>query len=209
MADYPPFMNAYGSIPKILTKIQEAKTPERFTQDFLGTKLGFPGGSPKAFVPLAKRIGLLASDGSPTDLYKRFRNPASSKSAMAEAIRSGYSDLYARNEYAHNLEKTKLQGLVMEATGLEKGSPTLRAICGTFEALKAFADFEVTEPSVQKRADRKDKKEPPPPPPALTPEVEEIGLNIAYTFNLVLPKTDDIAVFNAIFKSLRDNLLRK
>jgi hypothetical protein len=37
----------------------------------------------------------------------------------------------------------------------------------------------------------------------------DIGLNLAYTINLVLPKSDDPAVFNAIFKSLRDNLLRK
>ena len=34
------------------------------------------------------------------------------------------------------------------------------------------------------------------------------GLNIGYTINLHLPATSDIAVFNAIFKSLRENLLR-
>jgi hypothetical protein len=38
---------------------------------------------------------------------------------------------------------------------------------------------------------------------------EEVKLNLAYTINLVLPKTDDVAVFNAIFKSLRENLLKK
>jgi len=38
---------------------------------------------------------------------------------------------------------------------------------------------------------------------------EELQLNLAYTINLVLPKSDDVAVFNAIFRSLRDNLLRK
>jgi hypothetical protein len=37
----------------------------------------------------------------------------------------------------------------------------------------------------------------------------EIKLNLAYTINLVLPKTEDVAVFNAIFKSLRENLLSK
>jgi len=31
----PPFMNAYGLVPKILDKIVEAQQPERFTQDFL------------------------------------------------------------------------------------------------------------------------------------------------------------------------------
>jgi hypothetical protein len=38
---------------------------------------------------------------------------------------------------------------------------------------------------------------------------DDLRLNLAYTINLVLPKTDDVAVFNAIFKSLRENLLRK
>jgi len=40
-------------------------------------------------------------------------------------------------------------------------------------------------------------------------EDREFDLGLSYTINLVLPKTDDVAVFNAIFKALRDNLLRK
>ena len=51
MAEYPPFMNAYGNISKILAKIKDAKTPDRFTQDFLGTGLGFTGGSEPAPIP--------------------------------------------------------------------------------------------------------------------------------------------------------------
>ena len=37
----------------------------------------------------------------------------------------------------------------------------------------------------------------------------DVDLRLSYTINLVLPKTDDPAVFNAIFRSLRENLLRK
>jgi len=33
-------------------------------------------------------------------------------------------------------------------------------------------------------------------------------LGLSYTINLNLPATSDIAVFNAIFKSLREHLLR-
>ena len=40
-------------------------------------------------------------------------------------------------------------------------------------------------------------------------EADDVKLNLAYTINLVLPKSDDIAVFNAIFKSLREHLLKK
>jgi hypothetical protein len=123
---YPPYMNATGLAKKILEKIKEAATPDRFTHDFLSTKLGFSGGSAKAFIPLAKRIGLVAADGTPTEIYKQFRNSKTSKVAIAEAIKHGYSDLYTRNEYVHSLNKTDLNGLVMEATGLEKGNPTLK-----------------------------------------------------------------------------------
>jgi hypothetical protein len=137
-AEYPPFMNGYGTTAKILSKIKEAQTPDRFTQDFLSTKLGFAGGTARAFIPLAKRIGFLESDGKPSELYKAFRNPSNSKAAMAAAIRKGYAQLYERNEYVHDLDKKKLAGLVVELTGLEDGHATVRAIVGTFETLKAL-----------------------------------------------------------------------
>lgn len=210
-AEYPPFMNGYGTTAKILAKIKEAQTPDRFTQDFLSTKLGFPGGTARPFIPLAKRLGFLESDGKPSDLYKAFRNHAHSKVAMASAIRKGYSQLYERNEYAHDLDKKKLEGLVVEITGLEAGHATTRAIVGTFETLKSFADFnkseihksEAVEPKVTNVGGGATKVDIP------SEGSDEIKLNLAYTINLVLPKTDDVAVFNAIFKSLRENLLNK
>ena len=204
MAKYPIFMNAYGLVPKILTKIKQAKTPGRFTQDFLATKLGFPGGSAKAFIPAAKRLGLLASDGTPTELFKRFRNPNESGVAMAAAMRTGYADLFARNEFANALDRTGLEGLIMEITGLEKGHSTVKSISSTFLAFAGFADFEGEVP-VGEEADKESAeiREPPLRAPAAEPP-----LTFSYQINLVLPKTDDIAVFNAIFKSLRENLLR-
>jgi hypothetical protein len=205
-AEYPPFMNGYGTASKILEKIKEAQTPDRFTQDFLSTKLGFPGGTAKPFIPLAKRLGLLESDGKPTDLYKSFRNPSQSKAAMAAALRKGFSQFYERNEYAHELDKKKLEGLVVEITGLEQGHATVRAIVGTFEALKSFADFNKAEPKpdTDKKEAKQDKlKE------DHSDGTDELRLNLAYTINLVLPKSDDVAVFNAIFKSLREHLLKR
>jgi hypothetical protein len=217
-AEYPPFMNGYGTIKRVFNKIKEAQTPDRFTQDFLSTKLGSPGGSAKPFIPLAKRLGFLESDGKPTDLYKQFRNPETSKAAMAAAIRKGYSQLYERNEYAQDLDKKRLEGLVLEITGLEQGHATARAIVGSFEALKAFADFNKPEADPKRSTkapkhteadeaevrDRHSKAE-----NVDQPDREELSLNLAYTINLVLPKTDDVAVFNAIFKSLREHLLRR
>lgn len=201
MADNPPYMNAYGLIPKILGRIQEAQTPPRFTQDFLGTNLGFTGGSANAFIPFAKRIGLLASDGSPTDLYRRFRNSGQAKAAMADALRKGYPSLFARNEYAYKLDRKKLEGLIVEATGLKANAKPVKAMASSFDALKQLADFEATGES------NPDLEHPTDAPPVVG-EAQLGGLHMSYTINLNLPITNDIAVFNAIFKALKENLLK-
>ncbi|MFZ2060637.1 MAG: DUF5343 domain-containing protein [Candidatus Binatus sp.] len=207
MADFPPFMNAYGSIKKILTKITEAKTPPRFTLDFLSTNLGFKGGSYRPFIPFAKRLGLLNGDGVPTDLYKQFRNPSNSKAAMAEAIRKGYSALFDRNEYAYKLDRTQLEGLLMEVTGVDKGNATLRSVTSSFEALRSLADFE-SEPVTESGKDQDDSDDA--DQSNGDRQNDEVSqLNLSYTIYLNLPKSDDIKIFNAIFKSLRENLLRK
>jgi hypothetical protein len=200
-AELPPYMNAYGNIVEIFKKFSDAATPTKVTVDFLGTELGFTGGGARPFIPFAKRLGLIGSDGTPTELCRRFRNPLQSKFAIAEAMRIGYPQLFRRNEYAHSLDKDGLAGLVAEATGLEAGTPTLRSIVSSFLALKAMADFA----NVPKESEK-----------ALEPETKTIarlegqemahGLKLSYTITLNLPNTNDISVFNAIFKALRDNL---
>ena len=141
MATKLPYVVQPGSMVRILNKIKEAKTPDRFNHDFLSTKLGFPGGNQRQFIPLGKKMGLLNSDGTPTDLYKKFRNHNTSKAAMAEAIKKGYREIFERNEYAGNLKKEEFKGLVVEITGMEAKDQIVRLICQTFESLKQLADL--------------------------------------------------------------------
>jgi hypothetical protein len=211
----PPFMNATGLIPKILTKIAEAQQPERFTQDFLKTKLGYGSGSARPFIPFLKRIGMLASDGTPTQLYSRFRNPSERGRAMAEAMRIGYKDIFARNEYSQDLPKEKLKNLVVEMTGLEPKDGSITAVISSFLALRAFADFDAPAKSVADEnashggLERLRQDRPPRQPATIFEQQEEVGFNLSYTINLNLSETTDVEVFNAIFQSLRQNLLRK
>lgn len=92
---HPPFINSTGLIPKIFGKIAEAHKPDRFTTDFLTTVIGYGSGSARPVIPLLKRIGFLQADGIPTQLYSRFRNPTERAPAMLEALKAGYSDLFA------------------------------------------------------------------------------------------------------------------
>ena len=78
--------------------------------------------------------------------------------------------------------------------------------------LKGFADFDVsTADIVHEKPENPDTEVNIPVSPTSISNGDDgdIGLNLSYTINLVLPKTDDVAVFNAIFKSLRENLLKK
>lgn len=208
MAGNLPYVNQPGSMVKILQKIREAKTPERFTSDFLKTKLGFTGGNHQQIVPLAKKLALLNSDATPTPLYSKFRNEGTSKAAMAEALRRGYKELFDRNEYANNLNSEEFKGLVVEITGHEAKSRVVQLICQTFENLRKLADFESALPAADKIPAAAG-IEPAAEAGGTPPHEAAVRLGLSYTINLVLPKTEDVAVFNAIFKSLRENILKK
>lgn len=209
MAATLPYVVTPGNIPRVLNKIQEAATPQRFTQDFLETKLGMSGGSARPLIPFLKRIGFLASDGTPTDLYKRFRNSTESGAAAAAAIKTGYSILYEANEYAHDLPDEKLKGLLVQLTGEKENSSVLRLIMGSFKALKEFCNFdEQLEPEKEPITKTSTPAEPIPPIRLPIEHKRGVGLNLFYTINLNLPATSDIAVFHAIFKSLKENLLK-
>jgi hypothetical protein len=198
----PPFLNATGLVTKILDKIIEASQPERFTQDFLATKLGFSGGSARPMIPLLKKLGFIASDGTPTPLYAQFRNPENRGAAMAQALRGAYKEIYDRNEYAHDLPREKFKNLVVEITGLEPDNQMVSAIVGTFQNLKAYAKWDQPAPTGNGKLTVLDKTEPTTPPAASNSS----GLNLSYTINLNLPETTDVEVFNAIFRSLKENL---
>lgn len=205
-----PYVMAYGVITKTLDKTIQAATPPRFTQDFLATKLAIKGGSAKAVIPFLKRTGFLNSDGTPTELYNQFRNDSLRASAAAKAMRKGFVTLYEMNEYAHDLKDTDLKSLVVQATGMATTSSTVGSIIGSFKALKAYASFDDNDvdEGLPQEVHKDESVQP------LTPQSKQItrssgnlDMKLGYTINLNLPATTDIAVFDAVFKSLREHLL--
>lgn len=208
-----PYLLSTGLIPTILEKINQARRPDRFTQDFLEIKLGHSGGSARPIIPLLKRMGFLGSDGVPTLLYDQFRNSDTQGIAVAEGMKNAFSELFERNEYVYEMSRDQLFGQVVEITGGTKKDTKTKAIVGTFLALNEIADFERETPDS--------------PTPELTPEKPlsthlptgkqatpptnnsgNVELKVGYTINLNLPETNDPEVFNSIFKALRDNLLK-
>jgi hypothetical protein len=95
----------------------------------------------------------------------------------------------------------------VQATGLEGNSRTVQAIVASFKALKECAKG---TPKMKEQEDGKppagEESKPPAEPPA-GPQGAGV-VNLSYTINLNLPATSDVAVFNAIFRSLQENLLK-
>jgi hypothetical protein len=202
-----PYVTAPGNIEKALNGIRAAETPDRVTQDFVKTILKIPGGSGNQMASYLKKIGFVNNDGSPSDVYRRFRNPTTSGEAALEALRAGYGPLYKRNEYMHELNENDLKGLVIEVTGQSKDSSVPGNVVAAINALKGY----VKEAKKHSRASTPRVQEPETrdvPATIALPRARGLGMNLSYTINLNLPATSDIGVFNAIFRSLKENLLR-
>jgi hypothetical protein len=214
---HPPYMNSTGLISKIFGRIADAQKPERFTQDYLESVLGYGSGSARPVIPLLKRLNFLQSDGTPTQLYARIRNPSERASAMLEGLKIAYADLYARNEYAHVLPTDKLRDLVVEVTGIERGNQIVKAIVGTFQALKAAGSINETTKTgpTQATSGVETSTSAIPAVSVDRPDAwprrndQEVAMNLSYTINLNLPPSTDATVFNAIFKALKEHLLGK
>lgn len=97
----------------------------------------------------------------------------------------------------------------MEVTGSEASRSVVKLTFSTLKSLKAFAAFDAPSTSEQPETET---------PSHLNSNSgtnsgdwaqssRQPGINFSYTINLNLPATSDQAVFNAIFKSLREHLL--
>ena len=208
-----PYLSSPGNIEKALKGIKTAAVPDKVSQDFVKTILKVPGGSGDQMTSFLKKLGLTAPNGGPSELYRKFRNPASSGAAIATAIRLAYAPLFKRNEFAHELPEGELSGLIVEETGLASDSALVKLTASCFKHLKAFASFNADEapealpaladPPAQQRPPASDEQERP-----SRRYSGGMGLNLGYTINLNLPATADPLVFDAIFKSLKEHLLK-
>ena len=208
MSQNLPYLMSQKRLKVLLTKIKEASTPDNFNATFLAEKLDMKGGSARTLPPYLKRIGFIDSGGAPTEWYKEFRNSTLSGQVAFKALKHAYNDIFEVNENAHKKGDADLKTIVAQVTGIDHDNPIITCIVATFKTLKGFSTFE--EPDTVTSLDPEHLLQPPieshndgVAPPKSSGQV---GLNIGYNINLNLPATSDIAVFDAIFKSLKENL---
>jgi hypothetical protein len=70
----PPYMASIKNLPAILTRIQEAGAPPRFSNEFLKNSLGFASSNDRGVIAVLKQLGFLSNDGTPSQRYNEFRS---------------------------------------------------------------------------------------------------------------------------------------
>src|SRR6202158_6327044 len=142
MAEYPPYVNAYGAIPKLFAGIKTAAVPPKVSQNFLESVLDLTSSSHRALIPLLKKLGFIDSANVPTQAYKDFREDSLSGSVMAERLREAYKSLFNANEYAWKLNKEDLTAKFKSLTGAAGDDQYIPSVAGTFLALSKLAKWD-------------------------------------------------------------------
>lgn len=196
-----------GAIVSYFEAMLGAEAPDRFSQKFL-TNLEFNSSNDRLIIGVLKELGFLNTDGVPTDRYHQFLDKTQSWHVLADGIKEAYVDLFAVNKNAQELD---VEGAFNKLKTLYKGEKkdtVIRNIAKTFVALCEIADFSKTKSHTAKEKDTEKKQEEKSKiDVGVSSEENKLGLNaLQYHINIVLPDTRDQAVYDAIFKSLRDHL---
>src|SRR3954451_18700188 len=89
-----PYMTSPGTLRKVLDKIIEAQRPDKFNPDFLENVLKMKGGTARATITILKKMGFLSSDGTPTELYAKFKTDSGRSAATLQGLRNGFSEIF-------------------------------------------------------------------------------------------------------------------
>jgi hypothetical protein len=207
----------YGSVPNYFNAILDAHPPERFSYKFL-ENLGFTSTNDRQFIGVLKDLGFLDDNAVPQQRYYDFLDRSNSSVVLADAIREAFSDLFAINKNAQDLSAEDVKNKLRTLYAGKKTDLVIGRIAKTFEALCAEADFSRTStavtPPTESKTESPDKPRVSPPheTPASPPGRPAMGTprlelqSLQYHINIVLPESRDQAVYDAIFKSMREHL---
>lgn len=198
-----PYTSAPGVLRSVLEKIPDAEKPGVFNADFLSAVFGVSGGSARPIPPILKSTGLLNQSGAPTELYSDFQTTSGRSNAALEALRNGFSEIFKRNQYAHKLDEKGLLDLIVTITGLPRADPVTKSIQNTFQVFQRYAKDakeQKSEPHEQEGDASRDKDH------SIHPPNPNLGL--VYNINISIPETTNIEVYNAIFRSIKLNLMQ-
>jgi Family of unknown function (DUF5343) len=192
-------------LPDILEAIQKAQAPVSFTQKFL-EQLGFKSKVDRLIIGVLKNLDFLDDKGTPKERYYNYLDKTKSGVVLAEAIKETWADLFAIDKNAEQMKKEVFAGKLKTISEGKLTNNLIKFHYRTFIALVKNADFskKTSKVPVQKpdNLPQKDKhiKE-------LHKETSTKIGGLVYNIQIVLPESRDPAVYDALFRSLKEHIL--
>jgi hypothetical protein len=200
----------------ILQAIQSAQAPARFTQKFL-EGLGFPSTNDRTMINVLKSLGFLDDSGVPTRRYHQYLDQTQSAIILAQGIREAYADLFRLNRKANSMTTVEIKNKMKTISEGLFSDRVLTLMASTFATLVKSADFTSAPADTEdgKQAELGDDEV-----DDATDDAQEqddlrrdrsrlnrsrIG-DLVYSVNIILPESRDPAVYDALFKALREHL---
>ncbi len=217
MAFQPPYLVASKNLGPFLEALRHAQAPEKVSVRFF-EKLGFKSTNDRLFLPLLKAMNFVDEGGKPTARYHSFLDDSEWQRVLADGVRDAYADLFRVNKNAQSLSREQLTGKTKSLAEGKLSSAVLSNVVRTFVELAKLADFSAaspaapasppTEASEDIAAPERSAAAKPLATSGSTLTPESTGASLIYRIEIVLPAVRDQAVYDAIFRSAREHLLK-
>lgn len=216
MAMQPVYLVAIKNLPKFIDALRHAQAPDKLTVRFI-EQLGFASTNDRLFIPLLKAMKFIDDAGKPTSRFHSFLDDTQWKHVLAEGVKDAYPDLFRVNRNANSLSREALTGKIKSLTEGKVSEAVLGNTTKTFMELVKLADFSSngapgetkTTPNSEELEQASQRASPPEPTLRNESNSGQTGTAaLVYRIEIVLPAVRDQAVYDAIFRSAREHLLR-
>ena len=215
MALTTSYLTSVKNFEGIMNSILGARAPERFTNKFL-EDLGYKSSNDRLILGVLKSLGLLNDTGEPTQRYYDFLDQTQSKKVIATGIQEAYEDLFNLKRDAQNMSQEEVKNKLKTLTQGSKGDKVIDSMARTFKTLCDYADWseipinsQVNSTSASKNNDISEKPDyvvqNSPKSVESKPISNQLGLH--YNIQIHLPETTNLAVYDAIFQSIKKHLM--
>ena len=219
MALTSAYLVAVARLPQLLAAIQNAEAPQKFSQKFL-EDLDFKSTNDRLFIGVLQGLGFLDPNRVPTQRYFNYLDKDESRRVLAEGIREAYEDLFRVNKKAHAMSHTQAKNKLKSLLQGKPSDSVLNNMAKTFVKLAENAEFKTPPPQptvdgpddLNGESDEPDNKttDEPKPGPIVGSTNRNTGRlidSLNYRIEISLPATRDRAIYDAIFRSMKDHLL--
>lgn len=205
------YLNSTKNLESIINSVINAKAPDKFTTRFL-EDLGFKSSNDRLVIGVFKALGLIDDNGQPLQRYYEFLDQTQTKKILAIGIQEAYEDLFNLRKDAQTLSNDEIKNKLKTLTQGQKSEKVISLMSMTFRALCDLADWTDTDTSNTEPVPHEPLTEKTSVTQQTPAEMQQhlstnAKMNLHYNIQIHLPETTNMAVYDAIFQSLKKHLL--